>query len=150
MKILIDLGNLPIWKKPRMLALAAKPILEATTLINQIYIKTHQVPPLYQSGVRYANEPAEWNFEDFAIIPAILERGWGDCDDLAPWRVAELRQQGEKAKIRIQWKTVSGGSKLYHIVVRRGPGVIVPAHMRPTGCEDPNVEDPSLVLGMGR
>ncbi len=133
MKILIDLGNLPIWKKSRMLGLAAKYILEATTLINQIYLKTHNVPPLYASGVRYQNEPTDWGYEDFAIIPAVMQRGWGDCDDLAPWRCAELREQGEAAKIRIQWKAMSGGGKLYHIVVRRANG---------------DIEDPSRILGM--
>lgn len=133
MKILVDLGNLPIWKRSRMLALAAKYILEATTLINQIYLKTHQVPPLYSSGVRWQNEPTDWGYEDFAIIPAVMQRGWGDCDDLAPWRCAELREQGERAKIRIQWKTMNDGGKLYHIVVRR---------------ENGQIEDPSRILGM--
>jgi hypothetical protein len=68
-------------------------------------------------------------------------RIWMDvhnCDDLAPWRVAELQAHGEKAKIRIQWKrpTLANGSKgkkYFHIVVRRQNG---------------SIEDPSAKLGM--
>lgn len=134
MKVLIDLGNLPLWKRSRALAIAVRPLLEATTLINQLYIKLHKVPSIYHAGVRYQNEPEGLGYEDFAIIPAIIARGWGDCDDLAPWRCAELREQGEKAKIRIQWKKDAiSGTKLYHIVVRRADG---------------SIEDPSRILGM--
>jgi hypothetical protein len=72
--------------------------------------------------------------EEFAAIPAIIERGWDDCDGLAPWRCAELREAGEPAKIRIQWKkNPATGQKLYHIVVRRA---------------DHSIEDPSALLGM--
>jgi hypothetical protein len=118
-----------------MLGLAIRPILESLVKVNQLYLLTHHVPLLYESGVRYQNEPPGLGYEDFAIIPSVLRRGWGDCDDLAPWRVAELRQRyGEKAKIRIQWKKHPKG-KLFHIVVRRGSGLI---------------EDPSAKLGMGK
>lgn len=134
MKVVVDLGNLPIWKRSRNLALAVRPLLEATVTINCIYLQTHRVPPLYKAGVRYQNEPEGQPYEDFAIVPAIIARGWGDCDDLASWRVAELRMQGEKAKIRIQWRKYENGRKLYHVVVRRANG---------------DIEDPSRILGMG-
>lgn len=127
-----------------MLGLAIKPILEALVMADQLYIRTHRVPPIYESGVRYQEEPVNqanlpgsggtYRIEEFAAIPAIMERGWGDCDDLAPWRCAELREHGEPAKIRIQWKkNPETGQKLYHIVVRRADG---------------RIEDPSLLLGM--
>ena len=35
----------------------------------------------------------------------VLSRGWGDCDDLAPWRVAELQEAGEKATIHSDHET---------------------------------------------
>jgi len=79
--------------------------------------------PTNQSGVRYQQEPPEGKPEKFAAIPEILSRSWGDCDDLAPWRVAELREAGEKAKIRITWRR-NGGRRLHHVVVRRGDGRI--------------------------
>jgi len=134
-KVLVNLsGDHSTWlKHSRNLGLAIKPVLDALVLVNQLYLRTHDVPPLYQSGVRYKNEP-EGSTEEFAAIPAIIKRGWGDCDDLAPWRVSELRNAGERAKIRIQWKrSKRTGRKLFHIVVRRANGAI---------------EDPSYVLGM--
>jgi len=154
-KILINLGDETSWlRKSRTFGIVIRIILEALVKVNQGFLRTHNVPPLYKSGVRYGEEPAgalifktagsgavESNFakningqvEEFADIATIISRGWGDCDDLAPWRCAELREAGEKAKIRIQWKTTKAG-KLFHIVVRRGDG---------------SVEDPSAVLGMG-
>lgn len=135
MKILINLGEIPsIRQSSRLLALVVRPILEATVQIDQAILQNYKIPPLYQSGVRYREEPRGQGFEDFAIIPQILARGFGDCDDLSPWRVAELRHQGEKAKIRITWKRQPDGQKLFHVQVRRGDGTI---------------EDPSRILGMG-
>lgn len=115
-----------------MLGLMVRPILEATVVIDQMFLKNYRVPPLYMCGVRYRPEP-DTGVEEFATIPVVLERKWGDCDDLACWRVAELREQGEKAKIRITWKRQPSGLWLYHVVVRRGNG---------------SVEDPSAKLGM--
>jgi hypothetical protein len=136
MKILVNLsrGKTSGWlHRSRTLGLAIKAILDAQVRINQIYLSTHHVPPLYKAGVRYENEPDN-GIEEFACIEPVLKRGWGDCDDLAPWLCAELRNQGENAKIRIQWKRQPSGRKLFHIVVRRGDGTI---------------EDPSRILGMG-
>jgi hypothetical protein len=135
MKVVLNLsrGKKSGWlHRSRVLAIAIKAILDAQVLANQLYIRMHNVPLLYKSGVRYKNEPDN-GVEEFALIPIILARGWGDCDDLAPWLCAELREAGEKAKIRIQWKRQPDGRKLYHIVVRRGDG---------------RIEDPSALLGM--
>jgi len=134
MKLLVNLGQKQSrWlRRSRMLAVAIKPILEALVKVNQQYLRTHDVPPLYESGVRYEEEP-KGTTEEFAAIPVIITRGWGDCDDLAPWRVAELRELGERAKLRVQWKRQRNGQKLYHIVVRR---------------QDGSIEDPSAMLGM--
>lgn len=129
--ITINLGRPAILKKSRALGLTARPILESLVNANQFYLRHHNVPLLYQAGVRYKPEP-RGTHEEFASIPVVLERGWGDCDDLAPWRVAELREAGEKAKIRITWKRNRNG-KLFHVQVRRGDG---------------RIEDPSAILGM--
>ena len=138
MRILFDLnrGN-PGWlRRSRMLAWAIKPLCEALVRIDQLYLVAHpNTPMLYESGVRYQNEPRGQPFEEFAPIPTLLGRKWGDCDDLAPWRAAELRVRGkENASIRVQWKRVGPNrEKLFHIVVRRANGAI---------------EDPSRILGM--
>lgn len=132
MRMEIDLGDHPSWRASRMMGLALKPILEALTTVNFMFLKTHHVAPLYATGVRYKNEPKEWLNEHFDSVPVVLKRGWGDCDDLAPWRCAELRALGERARIRIQWKRLPQG-RLFHIVVRR---------------ENGQIEDPSAILGM--
>ena len=141
MQLTINLGeaNSRRWlRRSRVLGMAIKPALEALVMVNQLYLRLHDVARIYELGaagkVRYKEEPLD-GIEEFAAIPVILQRGWGDCDDLAPWRCAELRSLGEPAKIRIQWKRQPSGSKLYHIVVRRG---------------DHSIEDPSRILGMGK
>lgn len=130
--------------RSRTLGQVIKNLLDAQVLNNRLFLQLHpRTPPLYRANVRYENEPA-WTFqnepvEEFALIPVVLGRGWGDCDDLSPWRVSELQNHGEKAKIRIQWKRpvnkagVPIGRKLFHIVVRRADG---------------SIEDPSAKLGM--
>lgn len=140
-----------LWKS-QVLGLVIENILNAQIANNVLYLRLNKnVPPLYRSKVRYENEP-QWTFqgkpiEEFALIPIVLGRGWGDCDDLGPWRVAELRCSGEKAAIRIQWQRprLPGGGKgrkYYHIVVRRADkaGRLI---MTPAG-----IEDPSAKLGM--
>lgn len=65
-------------------------LLETVDALNRSWLQAHpNVPPLYETGVIYRREPREIR-EDFATAPIVLARGWGDCDDLAPWRSAEL------------------------------------------------------------
>lgn len=124
--------------------MAIKALLDAQVRNNLLYLSLYpSTPKLYASGVRYRPEPDGQTFngapcEEFAAIPVVLARKFGDCDDLAPFRVAELVRAGEKAKIRVQWRARrnpdgSLGRKYFHIVVRRANGVI---------------EDPSALLGM--
>lgn len=140
MNILISLGEIPsIRQRARLLGLVVRPMLEAAVQANQVILSTHHVPPLYESGVRYREEPRGQGYEEFALIPVVFARKWGDCDDLAPWRVAELRQKGEKAKVRITFRRQSSGFQLYHVLVRRAPSAGYPRGQ---------IEDPSRVLGM--
>jgi hypothetical protein len=132
-QVLLNIGEMPLLRRSRFLALFVKPLLDALVLVNRLYLRTHHVPPLYRSGVRYKQEPDDGTPEEFAAIPEVLRRGWGDCDDLAPWRVAELQEAGERARVRITWRRRGNGRRLYHVVVRRGDG---------------RVEDPSRLLGM--
>lgn len=137
MRVSVDFGNgldRGWLRHSRMLGLAIKPILDANVKVNRLYLATHpKTPSIYRAGVVYREEDPRQGYEDFAIIPAIIKRGWGDCDDLAPWLCAELQQRGEPAKIRIQWKRFPGRGRLFHIVVRRANG---------------QIEDPSRRLGM--
>ena len=141
MKILLNLSpkNAPNGKRwlksSKILALCVRQALEAVILANRIYLRTHNAPKLYESGIRYEEEPAGQPYEDFAAVPVVLSRGWADCDDLVSWRIAELRNEGENAKVRLKWQWDSSRkARMFHVLVRRANG---------------QVEDPSLRLGMG-
>ena len=84
--------------------------------------------PLYGAGVRYsAKDPGErWQ-----LPSETAARGAGDCEDLASWRCAELRNAGENCRV---------------IVKRSRPGVLHAVVERGNG----QIEDPSRRLGMGR
>jgi hypothetical protein len=72
--------------------------------------------------------------ERFRDVGRIIEKGKVDCDNLACWRAAELRQNGIKASPYITWKQRLDGGVTYHVLVRWPDGT---------------TEDPSLLLGMG-
>lgn len=72
--------------------------------------------------------------EHFREIPRIIENGGGDCDNVASWRCAELRELGVWAKPYITWRHRADGGTTYHVIV-----------LWPDGTS----EDPSLLLGMG-
>ena len=126
-------------------------LMEALCRINQSHIRQFRIlakqgkvpapyPLLYRAGVHY--EP-EAGTEEWCDIPNILDsRGgtfpgsWGDCEDLACWRVAELREDLNHpiaAKPFAKWKRKPDGAYAYHALVRLPDG---------------KLEDPSLVLGM--
>lgn len=82
---------------------------------------------LYDTGARYKTEPREtWRH-----AMDVAREGWGDCEDLAAYRAAELNVSGEDPGARVM--TYKTGPKRYHAVVERSGGVI---------------EDPSANLGM--
>lgn len=137
MLLTINLSQAPHTKNGRYLASAARDILNALVRCDMRWLIAQReaglpVPLLYSSGVRYRPEPWKGQ-EEFADIPTVFARKWGDCDDLAPWRCAELRVlYGERANLRVSWAK-QGAVRLFHITVRRADG---------------SIEDPSRVLGM--
>ena len=113
-------------------------LLEALTMADVAYLLAHpHTPNLYDAGVRYQEEPDDR--DEWQDIPDTLERRTGDCEDLACWRVAELRVRfGEpKATRRITVDQLPNHRgqvvTTYHISVQH---------------EDGTVEDPSRRLGM--
>ena len=94
-------------------------------------------PNLYNANVRYLAEPD--GVDEWQDIPDTIRRRSGDCEDLACWRVAELRVRfGERAarpNITVDLLPDSKGRKIttYHIRVLRADG---------------RIEDPSRLLGM--
>lgn len=102
----------------------------ALVALDVLYLATHpDAPRLYDSGVRYRPEPR--GSEEWVTVPDLLQRGWGDCEDLAAWRCAELRLEGERATPCVR----RSGPATYHALVCR---------------EDGSIEDPSRVLGLRR
>lgn len=160
-------------------ATVARYFLRGVIMANRLLIRAGVLPKLYTSGVQYRPEPwpskcnrcgaansprrsrcahcgsTDLNcVEEFADGLTVLRRGWGDCDDLAPWRAAELQEAGDTAAdCKISWKVrcqncaarVLDRSKpchqcgsrrrfrVFHVTTRRGDG---------------RVEDPSQYLGM--
>ena len=111
----------------RVLSVLAQGFLSGVVASNRVTLRDARrrgvpIPSLYESGVRYDREPWAGLFEEFADITTVLDRGWGDCDDLCAWRVAELNEQGEPAHCRIYWrpKNKETGQLMLHVQVRRG------------------------------
>lgn len=101
--------------------------IEGLARLDEEILSVADFPPLYESGVRYRKEsPDTWRHVD-----DLLATGWGDCEDLSAWRVAELRVSGVDPDAHVY--VYRSGPRRYHAVVARGDGTI---------------EDPSLRLGM--
>ena len=113
-------------------------LLEVLVRVNRRYLRKHpETPRIYEADISYRRETT---VEEFNSIPVILKAGGGDCDDLSPWRVAELIERDrEPARIYITCAETQDGmgeaKRLYHIRLKRADGTI---------------EDPSEVLGMHR
>ena len=121
--------------------------LEALTRINQWHFRRGVVPPLMSAGVRYQEEPP--GREDWDDALTVAGRGWGDCEDLAAYYAAELRENhGIGAECVIKHKFISreemlrsgyqgripmDGIFLVHVMVRLPNGRVI---------------DPSKILGM--
>ena len=110
-----------------------------------------EVSILRQAAGRNANDPRVANVLDivgqvfggerFRDIGRILENGGGDCDNLAAWRVAELRQKGIQAMSYMTNRQRPDGGTTYHALVLWPPFANVPYITS---------EDPSLLLGMSQ
>jgi hypothetical protein len=113
-------------------------LLEALTLANVLYLLRYpHTPNLYESGVRYEQEPD--GRDDWQDIPDTLRRRNGDCEDLACWRMAELR---------VRWRD---RASRFHITVEDIPnrvGQLVTTYHIAIRLPDGRIEDPSRNLGM--
>ena len=101
--------------------------LEGLVRLNQSQMARGNIPPLYKSGIRYKRDHGEtWD-----SCKVCLARGCGDCEDLACYRAAELRQKGIPARAVVMRSRTPGVA--WHCVVRLPNG---------------RIEDPSRKLGM--
>lgn len=107
-------------------------MLEAVTRTNQRLIRAGQVPTAEEAiaaGVKWKPEPP--GDEHFDHAAKVISRGWGDCDDLAPYHAGSLRETGEDPNARAT--VVKTGPKRWHAIVERSDG---------------SYEDPSAAAGM--
>lgn len=120
--------------------------LECLTKINQWHFRRGAASPIFESSIRYKEEPP--GREDWDDCITVAERGWGDCEDLAAYLAAELREtKGIPAECVIKYKFIpasqlrssgfstraKSGLYLVHVMVRLPDGTII---------------DPSKLLGM--
>lgn len=108
--------------------------LEASTVSQVPLIENGKVPDIrdaiHKGKVKWRPEPP--GDEHFDDAKTVLSRGWGDCDDLAPWLAASLRASGEDPNARAF--VYQSGPKRWHAVVESGDGRVL---------------DPSRWAGMG-
>lgn len=111
-----------------------EPALENVTRLDEALLEAGIVPPftsaLRAGKVKWKPEP-KGHGEHFDAADVVLARGWGDCDDLAPWYASELRAKGIDPKARAIVRR--SGPERWHCLVRRGNG---------------SIEDPSIAAGM--
>lgn len=142
--------------------------MEALVRANQEELKAHpQIPLLYESGVVYKEEPK--GHEDWADIPTVIAQKWGDCEDLAGWMCAELREVwGVPCRPFLRFRKKDGAFHYHAILIlpnrytwdweiarQGGKALLGPdgqplvKKIRKPVFETPFVfEDPSLRLGM--
>ena len=163
MRIVLDYSGI---QDNGALALLARSVLEAVVEHNRYLLNLARkegvgIPPLFESGVRFRNEP--WAgvglaravgdarapaLEEFAHLGIVMGRGWGDCAQLCAWRVAECREgwpigkPPSDASFRIYCRPFEENrSRLYHVQTRHAP--------RPRFENDPKagtIEDTSRLL----
>lgn len=107
--------------------------LESVTRTVTGLVRSGSVPPaageIKAKRVFWKPEPP--GDEHFDLPHTIIKRGWGDCDDLAPWHAGSLRAAGIDPGARAFVKR--SGPKRWHALVKRSDG---------------SIEDPSLAAGM--
>lgn len=106
--------------------------LEMNTRVSESLMRGGEAPTFtdaVKGGVQWKPEPP--GAERFDNALTVGKRGWGDCDDLAPMRAAELRVSGKDPAARaVAYKS---GPGRWHAIVQRGDG---------------QLEDPSRTAGM--
>lgn len=118
-----------VYKVPQQFEAADVP--EISTIRQ--YLKANNAPDNVMAALA-ALHARTGGGEVFRDIYRIIENGGGDCDNVASWRSAELRELGIPARPYITWRKRADGGMTYHVIVRWPDGTS---------------EDPSLLLGMG-
>lgn len=144
-------GTTPVWERQRSQK-ALLWLMEGLCRINQDIIKTQKklgkpVPLMYGADIHYQREDGrEWwkqgtdlesqPTELWQDIYTTIARKGGDCEDLACWRIAELRETYNRAaKPLVTYRFAEGAYHFHALLWVKGP----------SGWRK---EDPSAKLGM--
>ena len=120
-------------------------LLEALCKINEGHLADRPYPPLYEAGVHYERERGT---EEWLDIPSVIEAGWGDCEDLACWRVAELRRAGVHCGPYVRYRNVDGVFYYHALVLHYRPALERAGERLVERMVPDHTEDPSRALGM--
>lgn len=105
----------------RRLARPFQLLLNAAAEMVAVAMAQNPLPPLRSANVEYHDEPTSGNGDEYFDHPwDVIARGWGDCDDLVIWRVAECLVRGLPAHARI----VRIGTRYHTQVTREWDGLI--------------------------
>ena len=113
--------------------------LEGLTRLNVQILKTAKaagrpVPAMYAAGVRWQPDSEKGRpSETWDTIDVVRRRGFGDCEDLAAWRAAELRFSGRDSGARAVVRRSNSPGVAWHCIVQLSNGKTL---------------DPSIKLGM--
>lgn len=128
----------PEFESPEFFALYVLGLCNA--MLPHAREQVKRLPPLFQSGVRFRPEPV--GYESFVPPSVVYRRGYGDCQHLCLWRVAELQNAGDPASFKIQWMSLAlSPQRMFHVQTRSGLPAQLPIYQRP-------FEDTSVLLGM--
>lgn len=96
--------------------------LEAATRIAQHDFRAGlpSIQDAIDAGVEWRPEPP--GDESFDPPSTVLDRGWGDCDDLAPWLAGEMRETGYDPGA--QAIAMRSGPRTWHAIVKGSDGQI--------------------------
>lgn len=97
--------------------------LESVTRLNESLLERGEVPSFQRAlhhGIKWRPEPP--GAEHFDNARTVTARGWGDCDDLAPYEAASIRHSGEDPGARAIVQR--SGPKSWHAVVEMSDGSI--------------------------
>ncbi len=116
-------------------------LVEALAAVDTAYLMNHQLPRLYQSGVRYevpkGKDTHDGSYQAWRDVPGILRTMRGTCMELAAWRLAELRLfEGFPRAVPL-------------VTCQTDPRIGVMFHTKLQDSDTGVIEDPSVILGMG-
>lgn len=84
-----------------------------------------QIPPLYDSGLRYRRDPWGPSIQQIPNALTVLHRRFIDCKGAVPYRLAELREQYPSQHFAVHaYPRLHAGELMIHLQIRKPDGSI--------------------------